>query len=72
MDTHNLSLLAGSAKVDITPGMGIQLAGDIGRWRPAEWVEDRLYARALALVRDNVEAVSGLGQTGESKHLHWQ
>jgi hypothetical protein len=47
MDNHHFT--AGTAKVDITPGMGIQLAGDIGRQRPAEWVEDPLYARALVM-----------------------
>jgi hypothetical protein len=47
MDKHHFT--AGTAKVDITPGMGVQLAGDIGRQRPAEWVEDPLYARALVM-----------------------
>ncbi len=43
------SLRAGTGKTDITPAMGIQLAGDIGRYRPAEELVDRLYARALVL-----------------------
>jgi len=42
-------LQAGAAAVDITPKLGTQLAGDIGRYRPAETVHDRLYARALVL-----------------------
>lgn len=43
---------AGAAKVDITPTLGIQLAGDIGRHRPAQRVLDPLYARALVLEQD--------------------
>jgi len=42
-------LRAGAAQVDITPPLGTQLAGDIGRHRPAEWIRDPIYARALAL-----------------------
>ncbi len=42
-------LLAGSAQVCITPPLGTQLAGDIGRRRPAETALDPLYARALFL-----------------------
>ena len=42
-------LKAGVAQVDITPGMGIQIAGDIGRRRPAELVIEPIYARALVL-----------------------
>src|SRR5262245_19167038 len=40
-------LRAGSAMVDITPELGIQLAGDIGRYRPVEEIRERLYANAL-------------------------
>jgi len=43
------SLLAGAARVDITPALGVQLAGDIGRQRAATGIRDRLYARALVL-----------------------
>ena len=43
------TLRAGSARADITPAMGIQLAGDIGRVRPTEEIRERLYAGALAL-----------------------
>lgn len=46
---HETSLRAGAAKTDITPAMGVQLAGDIGRYRPAEELVDPLYARALVL-----------------------
>jgi len=42
-------LLAGAARVDITPALGVQLAGDIGRPRPASGLLDRLHARALVL-----------------------
>jgi hypothetical protein len=42
-------LRAGAARVDITPDMGIQLAGDIGRYRPVEEIRERLYANALVV-----------------------
>lgn len=35
--------------MDITPWAGVQLAGDVGRYRPAKYVLDPLYARALVL-----------------------
>jgi len=44
-------LQAGAAQVDICPPMGTQIAGDIGRLRPAEFTRDPLYARALVLRR---------------------
>ncbi|MHB9031565.1 MAG: hypothetical protein ACYC6L_00815 [Anaerolineae bacterium] len=43
------NLSAGAAEMDITPWAGVQLAGDVGRYRPAKYVLDRLYARALVL-----------------------
>ena len=43
------TLLAGAAQVDITPRMGTQIAGDIGRRRPAEILIDPIFAKALAL-----------------------
>ncbi len=46
-------LLAGAARVDITPEMGIQLAGDIGRGRPVEEIRERLYANALVVEHGN-------------------
>ena len=49
MTTEAALLKAGAAHVDITPQMGTQLAGDIGRRRPAELLIDPLYARALVL-----------------------
>ena len=42
-------LRAGAAKVDITPEMGIQIAGDIGRRRPVEETREPIYARALVV-----------------------
>lgn len=42
-------LRAGAGRADITPALGIQLAGDIGRYRPTEEIRERLYARALVL-----------------------
>jgi len=42
-------LLAGAGMADITPEMGIQIAGDIGRYRPVEEIRDPIYANALVL-----------------------
>ena len=46
------SICAGAAMSDITPDMGIQIAGDIGRYRPVEEIRDPLYARALVIETD--------------------
>ncbi len=47
---HNQpQLRAGAAQVDITPAMGIQIAGDIGRLRPVKEIREPIYAKALAL-----------------------
>jgi len=43
------TLRAGAGMADITPELGIQLAGDIGRCRPCEEIRERLYVRALVL-----------------------
>lgn len=40
---------AGAAKADISPALGIQLAGDIGRHRPCTGIQEPIYARALVL-----------------------
>src|ERR1051325_6064294 len=48
-DEDRLTLRAGAGQADITPPMGTQIDGDIGRWRPAEAVLDPIYAKALAL-----------------------
>lgn len=42
-------LQAGAAQVDITPGSGVHLSGDVGKYRPARLVEDPIYARAVVL-----------------------
>ena len=47
--SENGTLKAGAAMADITPQRGIQLAGDIGRYRPMEEVREPIYARALVL-----------------------
>lgn len=46
---HATALRAGAGMADITPALGIQIAGDIGRYRPVEEIRDPLYARALVL-----------------------
>lgn len=43
------TILAGAGRIDITPAMGIQIAGDIGRYRPVEEIRDPLYAKALVV-----------------------
>jgi hypothetical protein len=42
-------LFAGAAMADITPALGIQIAGDIGRYRPVEEIREPLFARVLVL-----------------------
>ncbi len=42
-------LRAGAAMADITPEMGVQLAGDIGRFRPTEEIRERLYAHVVVM-----------------------
>jgi len=42
-------LRAGAARIDITPPLGVQIDGDIGRWRPTEEIRERLWANALVL-----------------------
>lgn len=42
-------LLAGAGTADITPEKGIQIAGDIGRYRPVEEIREPLYAKALII-----------------------
>ena len=47
--SKSASLRAGAAQVDITPRMTIHLGGHIGVHRPAQFVDDPIYARALIL-----------------------
>jgi len=42
-------LMAGVARVDITPERGVQVAGAVGLHRPAKYVADPIFARALVL-----------------------
>jgi hypothetical protein len=42
-------LTVGAAKVDISPELGIQIAGDIGRYRPCTGIAEPIYARALVI-----------------------
>jgi len=41
--------IAGFAETDITPKRGVHLGGDVGRHRPANWVREKIYARAAAI-----------------------
>ncbi len=47
------SFSVGAGQVDITPAMGIQIGGDIGRYRPTEQIRDPLYARAVVVKSGN-------------------
>lgn len=47
--TASANLRAGAAQVDITPQTDIHLAGAVGEFRPAQYVNDPLYAKALVL-----------------------
>lgn len=42
-------LKAGVGQADITPAGDIHLSGDVGKFRPAQFVMDPLYARALVI-----------------------
>jgi len=42
-------LKGGAGEADVTPELGIQIAGDIGRRRPVDEIRERIYARALVL-----------------------
>ncbi|RKU34353.1 hypothetical protein C6496_20225, partial [Candidatus Poribacteria bacterium] len=47
--TRSNRLHAGASQIDITPQTDIHLAGAVGSFRPAQYVYDPLYARALVL-----------------------
>ncbi len=49
MSRNREKLLAGASQMDITPPLGTQIAGDIGRYRPVEQIRDPLFVRVLAL-----------------------
>ena len=44
-----MSLRAGAAQIDITPSMGTQIAGDIGRLRPVDAVRSPVFAHAVVV-----------------------
>jgi neutral ceramidase len=48
-DSAFSTLRAGVTRVDITPWEGVQLAGDVGAYRPGKYVLDPLYVRAIVL-----------------------
>lgn len=48
-ETNEDSYLAGSASADITPWLGIQLAGTIGVYRPTRLIVDSIEAQVLVL-----------------------
>ncbi len=45
-------LYAGAARVDITPREKVQMAGEVGWFRPGQYVYDPLHAKALFLEQD--------------------
>ncbi|MEI7437327.1 MAG: hypothetical protein WCL16_11055 [bacterium] len=47
--TTGPQLRVGAGEADITPAKGIQIAGDIGRYRPVEEIRDPLFAKALVI-----------------------
>ena len=49
MSRNKYRILAGAQEIDITPAMGIQISGDIGRKRSAEYVTDPIYVKALVV-----------------------
>jgi len=49
------TILAGAAEVEITPLLGTQIAGDIGRRRPADVVFEPIFGKALVLESDGVK-----------------
>jgi len=49
MNTTGNTMRAGAGAADITPAMGTQIAGDIGRYRPVEEVREPLFARTLVI-----------------------
>ena len=49
MEVNEQQFFVGAARTDITPELGTQISGDIGRYRPAEEIKDRLYARIVVV-----------------------
>ena len=52
-----MTLKVGAAKLDVTPPIGVMMAGYGARLTPCEGIHDPLYARALALVSGQRAAV---------------
>ena len=54
-------LIVGVGKAEITPEMGIQLAGDIGRYRPVKEIHHPLYVKVLIIEsgKERVCIISG-------------
>lgn len=48
---------AGIGKVDITPAVGIDMGGFLGREQPSAGIHDRLYAKALIFAENGEKAV---------------
>lgn len=66
------SLWVGAARADITPDLGTQLSGDIGRYRPVEEIRDRLYARVFVLKSpDETACVVACDMACIAQHLAW-
>jgi len=63
-------LMAGAGRADITPELGTQLAGDIGRYRPAEKIIDRIYVNAI-VISDGKEKFCWLSADLLSSNNEW-
>ena len=59
----------GAAKVDITPDYPTLLAGYGGRTQPSEGVDERLWARALAMGKNNPVVVIAVDNCGRSQSV---
>jgi len=47
-------MIAGAAKVDITPPVGVTLGGFAGRYKPSEGIHDQMNAKAIYLQADDI------------------
>ena len=53
--TASEHLLAGFAEIDISPPLGTQIAGDIGRPRPTEEIREPIFARAAVFENEGTK-----------------
>lgn len=53
--TASEHLLAGFAEIDISPPLGTQIAGDIGRPRPTEEIREPIFARAAVFENEGAK-----------------